>query len=665
MKLLDKYSWKPIGPSGGGQTLAAAISPHNPEIVFCASDMGGIYRSVNGGKNFTLLNGHVVSRMCSDYNITSVAFHPTKENRVYIGVWNGLVMSDDNGETFEHIENYGMSCGPSRIDFDGEDIFFAYNDQGKDRTIVKNSDGDTLMEVPKCSLGLAVKGERIVLCVEDNVYVSRDSGKTVESFLGGEFKGFYKRGHLVYVTTPKTLYCIDINTCVATEIYSVTKGSLGHVAVVDDRIYVGYFGSETQFDGEGISSVLLSTDGGLTFEPILFMHPKNPKWNVETSWITGRWGWHRPPSCLAVTPADPKMLIYSNSTGMGITKDGGKTFFEAGAANDGSKIQVMTSWDYIIDPNDKNQHYIAMTDFSGWRSSDRGETWEQRWIGNPWKSNVYCIAAHPTEKGRLIAGAANVHDLPYWHVMRRQNSGWNGGLIESHDYGKTWAVQDKIGMGPYGVVTDVKYSKDKVYAAFFGGGAYVSDLDEIYWKPLDRDIKEKNTAKIAVYGDMVYIIVWPRQQQDSVIPGTVYYSNNGVDFEKFPMPEEIKYPVHVLPISEKEVYISCFDCIDYYIKGRMEYSLEYETFGKPGVYHTTDGGNTWECVCDIAAYSTSKIGEDIYICTKENGLVVLKDGELLQDRSLPVFNPHTVTVDDEGSIYVTSFGQGVYKGTLK
>lgn len=665
MEALNKYTWRPIGPSGGGQTLAATISPHNPEIVFCASDMGGIYRSVNGGRNFELLNGLEISRMCADFNITSVVFHPTEAGKVYIGVWNGLLMSKDNGETFEHTDNFGMPYGPSRIAFDNNKPLFAYNDWENDCTILKDSAGATLLEAPKGSLGLAAKGNNIVLCVEDSIYVSTDSGKSFEAVLKSEFKGFHQNGEMVYITTPDSIYIIDLNNPKPIKIHSISFGSFGHIAAVADRIYVGYSGDETQFEGENISSVLLSTDYGKSFEPILFMHPENPKCNLEESWILGRWGWHRTPSCLAVSQADPKMLIYSNSTGMGISKDGGKTFFEAGAANDGSKIQVMTSWDYIIDPHDKNQHYIAMTDFSGWRSSNAGESWEHCWKGNPWKSNVYCIAPHPTQKGRLIAGAANVHDLPYWHVMRRQNSAWGGGLIESYDYGKTWAVQDKIGMGPYGVVTDVKYYKDKVFAAFFGGGLHRSDSNEIYWVPVNRDIKEKNTAKISVYKDWIYITVWPRQEENTVISGTVYCSNDGINFSKLPLCADIKFPVHVLPVSEKEIYISCFDCIDNYIKGRMEYHQEYEFFGKPGVYHTVDGGITWECILDTAAYSTAKIGDELYICSRENGLIVMKDGAFLQDRDLPIFNPHTVTVDDEGSIYVTSFGQGVYKGTLK
>lgn len=661
----DKYSWEPIGPSGGGQTLAAAISPHNPEIIFCASDMGGIYRSSNAGKTFELLNGHQASRMCSDFNITSVAFHPTKKSRVYIGVWNGLIMSDDNGESFEHTDNFGMPYGPSRIVFDGEDMFFAYNDLNGDFTVVKDQNGKTLCRVPKCSLGLAVKGNNLVLCVEDAVYVSNDCGATLGRALEGEFKGFCQNDGKAYFTSGNSLYIADIGSLEVTRLYSDSFGTLGHTAAVADRIYVGRCGSETQYEGDDISSVLLSTDNGKSFAPILFLHPENPKCNAGESWVLGRWGWHLPPSCLAVSKAAPEMIIYSNSTGLGISTDGGKTFYEAGAANDGSKIQVMTSWDYIIDPNDKNRHYIAMTDFSGWRSADGGKNWEHCWRGNAWKSNIYAIAPHPKEKGRLIAGAANVHDLPYWHVLKRQNSSWGGGLIESFDYGKTWAVQDKIGMGPYGVVTDVKYFKDKVFAAFLGSGAYVSNSDEIYWKPLDRDIKEKNTAKIAVCDDAVYIIVWPQKTEDTVLKGTVYYSQDGEHFAKYPLCEDIKYPVHILPVSQKEIYVSCFDCIDYVIKGRMEYSLESEIFGNSGVYHTTDGGNSWELICDKAAYSTAKYKDALYICTKENGLLVLENNALKQEKSLAVFNPHTVTFDDDGNIYVTSFGQGVYKGTPK
>ncbi len=664
MNCNSDYNWSAIGPSGGGQTLAATISPHDANIVFCASDMGGAYRSTDGGRTFTLINGHVLSRLCCDFNITPIAFHPTEKNTVYFGAWNGLFVSRDNGESFEQIDNFGMGYGPSRIDFDNDGTgVLAYNDMAAECTVLKDFDGKTLFRTEKRAVGVAIYGKTILLCTKDSVYISLDRGNSFKPVMSCEVLGFCKCDSVAYFTTKTEAYKADLKTGEISLLYRPDFGELRHVAAVENKIYLGFFGSDKHFDGDDMSTILLSADNGKTFVPTLFQHPKNEKCNLEKSWVTGRWGWHCTPSCLAVTKADPDMVIYSNFTGMGISRDGGKSFFEASAAYDSSGIQVMTSWDYVIDPHDDNIHYIAMTDFSGWRSEDGGNTWEHAWNGNPWKSNIYGIAPHPTEKGRLLAGASNVHDLPYWHWIRRQTDSWGGGIICSFDSGKTWRPQDTVGVGPFGVVTDVKYYKNKAYAAIFGHGLYVTDEAEEYWKILDRDITEQNVAKLSVCDDCLFVTVWPKKDDENVIPGAVYRSTDGEHFERLPLCEEIKYPITVLPLANDEVYVSCFDCIDYCIKGRKPIDLQPELFGKPGLYHTADGGKSWERLYDGGVYSATQIEDELFICSKENGLLSLKDGVLSQHKNLPVINPHTVTVGADGSLYVTSFGQGVYKGT--
>ncbi len=664
MKSNTSYNWSAIGPSGGGQTLAATISPHDANIVFCASDMGGAYRSTDGGKTFTLINAHILARLCCDFNITPIAFHPTEKETVYFGAWNGLFVSKDNGETYEKCENFGMRHGPSRIDFNscGKGIL-AYNDMENECTVLKDFDGKTLFQFEKRAVGAAIYNKNILLCTTEAVYFGSDAGNDFKCIKTANVLGFCKCDSVAYFTTVSDLYRVSLETGDIEKVYSPSFGQLRHVAAVENKIYLGFFGSDSHYDGDDISTILLSTDNGKTFAPTLFQHPKNAKCNLEKSWVSGRWGWHCTPSCLAVTKADTDMVIYSNFTGMGISRDGGKTFFEASAAYDSSGIQVMTSWDYVIDPHNSNIHYIAMTDFSGWRSEDGGKTWEHAWNGNPWKSNVYGIAPHPTEKGRLLAGASNVHDLPYWHWIRRQINTWGGGIICSTDYGKTWRVQDTVGVGPFGVVTDVKYYKGNAYAAIFGHGLYMTDSQEEYWEKLDRDITELNVAKLSVCDDCLFVTVWPQKDGDNVIPGAVYRSADGKKFEKFSLSEDIKYPITVLPLSHDEIYVSCFDCIDYCIRGRKNYDLRPDLFGKSGLYHTTDGGKNWETIYDSGVYSANTLGDELLICTKEYGLLSYKNGELSQHTNLPVINPHTVTAAADGSLYVTSFGQGVYKGT--
>lgn len=664
MSLHHSYNWEAVGPSGGGQTIAAAISPHDAGLILVASDMGGIYRSADGGETFALLDGKIASRMCCDFNLTAAAFHPVDRKRIYMGVWNGLLVSEDGGETFHHTENHGMRYGPARIVFDpkGEDGLLVYNDLERTGSLIKNMAGKTLFEMDDLTFGIALWEDMIFVCGSRKQYLSKDGGESFEKRCEYPVKGFCQTGEKVYFTAAGGLFQLELGAGTLTRIYGVTEGQLCHVAADEKTIYVGYEGSENHFDGEGISTILKSQDGGIAFAPVLFQHPAHAQCNLEHSWISGKWGWYLSPSCMALTPADSDMLLYTNFMGIGITRDGGRTFVEAGARRNGTAIQVMTGWNYVIDPHDPETHYIAMTDFSGWRSGDAGQTWEHAWLGNPWKSNIYCIAPHPMQKGRLLAGTANVHDLPYWHWLRRQNDGWSGGIIQSNDYGKTWFPQDQSGMGPFGVVTDICYYKDKVFAAVLGQGLYVSDETERYWKRLDREIAHRNTARIAVEGDRIYVTVWPMQTETGVVSGTVYVSRDGDHFTELPLAEHIKYPVHVLSVSEHELYISCFDCIDNYVKGRIDVPQEEAFFGRPGVYHTADGGRTWQRIYDGAAYSTAKIGNKIYLCTRENGLYVREDGALRRDDDLPVINPHTVTSGAQGALYVTTFGQGVYRG---
>src|SRR5262245_34703899 len=46
----DSIQWKSIGPGGGGNSLAVGVSPADPNIVLMGSDVGGIFRTADGGQ---------------------------------------------------------------------------------------------------------------------------------------------------------------------------------------------------------------------------------------------------------------------------------------------------------------------------------------------------------------------------------------------------------------------------------------------------------------------------------------------------------------------------------------------------------------------------------------------------------------------------------------
>lgn len=663
MEQTKNICWHPVAPSGGGQTIGVCVSPHNPDLIMVASDMGAAYRSCDGGKHFTMLPGSMLSRLCSDFDITGFAFHPTEEHTVYAGAWNGLLVSHDAGETFQKTENFGLPYGPSRIVFneDGSRGLLLYNHWENESVTVRDLSGKVLWKAESRALGGGLCGEKMLIALKTGVYYNDGKGQ-FRCLLSEELNGFACNGAaMAYVTVENRLYGIDLKTGALSHIYTHSFGTLRQIAALGETVYVGLEGSEEQFDGPYHSTILKSQDGGKVFVPVLFQHPAHEQCNLEKSWIGGKWGWYLSPSSMGVTPADPELLVYTNFMGIGITTDGGKTFREIGAANNAEHIQVMTSWDYVIDPHDNNVHYIPMTDFSGWRSGDGGKSWEHAWNGNPWKSNIYAVAPHPEIPGRVLAAAGAVHDLPYWHWLRRQHSGWGGGIIVSEDYGKNWRPQDRSGMGPFGLTTDVLYFKGVAYAAVLGQGLYKAECDEEYWRLMDGDITHKNVAKLHTEGNTLFVTVWPQKTEDGILPGAVYCSENGNQFSQIKLPTECKYPVTVKAFSREHFLVSCFDSIDYYLKNRLPLDNDSAQFGIPGLYETKDAGVTWERICDKPVYSCAEAGGVLMVCTKEEGLQYRTESGWVRDENLPIFNPHTVTVADDGSLYVTSFGQGVYK----
>src|SRR5436853_7074473 len=72
---------EPVGPGGGGAMFWPAVSPHDPKLMFVSGDMNGFYRSEDGGRSWTMLDGR---QMHATYRPSShVIFHPKDPNTVF------------------------------------------------------------------------------------------------------------------------------------------------------------------------------------------------------------------------------------------------------------------------------------------------------------------------------------------------------------------------------------------------------------------------------------------------------------------------------------------------------------------------------------------------------------------------------------------------------
>ena len=85
--------WTPLGPApipnGGtlsisrpvsGRTIAIAVHPTNPDIVYVGTAQGGLYRSTDGGTNWTSLMDNALSLA-----IGAIAIAPSQPDTIYVG----------------------------------------------------------------------------------------------------------------------------------------------------------------------------------------------------------------------------------------------------------------------------------------------------------------------------------------------------------------------------------------------------------------------------------------------------------------------------------------------------------------------------------------------------------------------------------------------------
>ena len=80
----DEIRWVNRGAGGGGTMHGTAVSPNDANLVLMASDVGGLFRSADGGKTWSLRNGAIVDPAEStQYGSDAVVFAPSNPSIAY------------------------------------------------------------------------------------------------------------------------------------------------------------------------------------------------------------------------------------------------------------------------------------------------------------------------------------------------------------------------------------------------------------------------------------------------------------------------------------------------------------------------------------------------------------------------------------------------------
>lgn len=714
-----RFAWAPVGPGGGGTIIAPVAAPHDPNLLFCACDMGGAYRSDDGGATWTMLPWEQI-RYVRSKRQGSWGFSWVDRNVLYVGAATGFLRSDDAGRSWRPVRGPLGRAAPELVAFSSGQprnvaaVFGRPTGDPRSDVWLSADHGGVWKPAPPLPAGAGAplgllwdirRPSRLVVGCERGVFALESSWRRLAAGLEADelidFAGASDgRRTILYATTPTrdaggTLAggvwvsrdggstWLRAMAGLPTAIGRQDRWSRGvpryeHLACADPDPATAYVTSlGTVVLGRECSGVYRTTDAGVHWSPVLYGDPRMRECNVETDWLTRElgWGWGEEAFALAVSDANRYQVLRSDHGRLQMTRDGGRTWRSLhapperhGAVPNGG-LGTTTTWHYVIDPHDPTQRFLCATDIGFFRSEDSGETWRRAVDGSPYDNTFYCLVADPEPPGRLWAGVSNTHDIPYWGFVTRDATRYKGAVVRSDDGGRSWRPVGGDSL-PSGAVTDLQRDADgTLWAAVLGRGLFRGSADGERWEQRGAGLgleHNPNVLRVRRAGRRLLALVtmkYDEARRDLRAGGIFASDDEGLTWRRLNRDAPLWHPVELAidPRDERVLYVAC-----------MEAPL-----GRAGggLWKSADGGASWRRVHragDGPSFAPALCPSNpdlVYHATFGDGLWVSGDagGTWHRVEGFPFANVHRVTFDPTRGdrVYVTTFGGGTWQGTAQ
>ena len=698
--------FRPIGMGGGGAILAPVVSPYDPKFMLITTDMGGGYRSENGGESWELI--HFNQLRGGDGSRAVIL-----KDEIY---WQGgvifkppvLKVSRDKGRTWTPTADK-FPWSPDAIKIleaagGAAPVLFAGNAKGCWRS---NDHGATWTPVaPEGSAGSACQAllaldDRVLAAFDAKLFESLDQGRTWAALAipAAQNKPLLSlAGGRSAATKETVLYAIasDVGTLQSRDegkTWAVVQpwNKQNDIQMAANQIDVAY-SAQTASAG---SDLFRTQDKGKTWEKVF--PPDASGSRLDWTQAEMHWGYLFMINGLYASRSDPALVMASSIGDAYVSRDSGKTWTPLTTANSDlpaqegnpyrrwktNGLQVTGCFSLHADPNDKKRVFAGNSDIGLIRSIDGGETWSTlSEHGSPWTNSYYDLAFDPLVKNRIYAAASNTHDIPDWRLIDDLPKE-TGGVVVSDDGGNTW--RKLWALSPEKVVTsicaDAKASKDKdhvvLYIAVYDDGVYKSTDSGKTWARKSNGLGYPGNTRVhrvriqPETGDLFAVGIGRKHDRDFPVPGGLWKSADGGEtWTDLIAALKLKWPAGYVAFHPKDpntILLSASGGPGFYEQG--------------GVWKTADGGKTWKQTLtgDVAGKYCSPetiMSWDVsfnaahpnvaYFGTTFHGLWITEDsGDTWKPyKEFPSGSAHSTQADplDPERVIVSTFGGGLWRG---
>lgn len=494
-----------IGSGESAGVQAIAIFPSNPELIYVGDDRGDIYKTVDGGDNWSN-----VGNIGLNYNVRMLLINPSNANIIYAGVAGaGVFKSTSGGVSWTQVSNLPLQDGSLVMNpTNPNSLYLAAND-----AVHKSIDGGNTWT----QISTPFTDERIVLAVassdsnilyagtNDEIFKSNDGGY---SWFLTNYSGFDlgpEPAIAVHPTDPNSVYAGNEQGMAKS-----SDGGNSWTAINDGIVELDIW--KITFDPANPDTIYAGT---------WCMRGLFKSTNAGDDWKWLPEHFHYVMN-IKMDPFNSRVIYLADHDGLFKSSDGGNSW----TILNEPVFQDVHFHGLAIDPNNPNVVYAGTVGGPPWnshqippfgtiyKSTDAGATWFEINDGYPSdSSSVHTIAIDPSNSNIIYLGTYK------WDIFH--NQGYGIGVFKSTDGGNSW-IEKNQGLTTLNIHTLAidPFNTSTVYAGTHIGLFKTTDGGEL-WSKINNGPVGLEVTSIAFHPSNSNIICVGTEQAG------VFLSNDG------------------------------------------------------------------------------------------------------------------------------------------